>query len=402
MKHRLAFALVALAAAVGAAVRPPPTPQAVEPAADARLRMDAWADGPLRWNAIAADLIDDAGLSPPRAARAFAAVSEASRLAWAAEQAFPTPGGVAGGIAASHLAAGAGARIALATLAPESETRLAGLLTEQRAAAAARGLSATQIAGAVRRGEAAAAPALAHVVADGGARSPRSGPARAGDWQSRDGEPGLDPDWGAVAPWVAANAAIVIPPPPAPGSPAWQAALDELRATSAALTDAQVRVAVRWAGGASGGVPPLLWNRIARDALAADGIAPGPALEILSLMHRAMADVGIVVWRAKYAYGGMRPWQADPTIAMPVLVPPFPSYPSGHSAFSWAAARVLGACLPARAAEFDALAGEASLSRLYGGLHWRFDLDAGQAAGEAAAAAVLADRGCPTAIIRPS
>jgi len=59
-------------------------------------------------------------------------------------------------------------------------------------------------------------------------------------------------------------------------------------------------------------------------------------------------------------------------------VPNFPSYTSGHSAFSPAAATVLSYLFPARAAELDAMKDEAGISRLYGGIHDRSDIEAGK------------------------
>jgi membrane-associated phospholipid phosphatase len=56
-----------------------------------------------------------------------------------------------------------------------------------------------------------------------------------------------------------------------------------------------------------------------------------------------------------------------------IPTPPFPSYPSGHSTTSGAASTVLGALFPGRAKELAAMADEAAISRLYGGVHYRFD-----------------------------
>jgi membrane-associated phospholipid phosphatase len=58
-------------------------------------------------------------------------------------------------------------------------------------------------------------------------------------------------------------------------------------------------------------------------------------------------------------------------------IPNFPGYTSGHSTFSAAAATVLGHIFPAEAAQCDAWAEEAALSRLYGGIHFRFDAEVG-------------------------
>jgi membrane-associated phospholipid phosphatase len=66
-------------------------------------------------------------------------------------------------------------------------------------------------------------------------------------------------------------------------------------------------------------------------------------------------------------------------------VPNFPSYTSGHSTFSAAAAAVLAHIFPAEQAKFDAWAKEAAESRIYAGIHYRFDAEAGNTQGKACA-----------------
>ena len=63
--------------------------------------------------------------------------------------------------------------------------------------------------------------------------------------------------------------------------------------------------------------------------------------------------------------------------------PNFPSYTSGHSTFSGAAAAVLGYIFPQNKAQVDAMALEASNSRIYGGIHYRFDCEVGLKCGTA-------------------
>ena len=61
-----------------------------------------------------------------------------------------------------------------------------------------------------------------------------------------------------------------------------------------------------------------------------------------------------------------------------VGLPNFPAYPSGHSTFSAAAATVLSYVFPGAAGEFTDLAEEAGISRLYGGIHYRSDIERGK------------------------
>ena len=58
-------------------------------------------------------------------------------------------------------------------------------------------------------------------------------------------------------------------------------------------------------------------------------------------------------------------------------LPNFPSYTSGYSDFSAAAADVLSYLFPSGATYFDAQRDEAAMSRLYGGIHYPSDIKYG-------------------------
>jgi hypothetical protein len=64
-----------------------------------------------------------------------------------------------------------------------------------------------------------------------------------------------------------------------------------------------------------------------------------------------------------------------------LVPPPFPSYTSGHVTFSAAASEVLASFFPEDAARLHYLAEEAALSRVYAGIHYRFDSEAGLQSG---------------------
>jgi membrane-associated phospholipid phosphatase len=93
-------------------------------------------------------------------------------------------------------------------------------------------------------------------------------------------------------------------------------------------------------------------------------------------------DAAIVCWATKYKYFNPRPTQMNPLIKTTTGLPNFPSYISGHSTFSGAAAAILGHIIPARATAYDAMAQEASMSRMYGGIHYKSDCTTGLAVGK--------------------
>ena len=111
---------------------------------------------------------------------------------------------------------------------------------------------------------------------------------------------------------------------------------------------------------------------------------------ILAYANAAAFDAQIACWDAKLAYWFIRPSQADPAITLPIGLPNHPSYPSGHSCITSAMMTVLAHALPAERKRLEAIIAEAGLSRVYGGIHYRFDTEAGQEIGRGAAALALA------------
>ncbi|MFZ9589879.1 MAG: vanadium-dependent haloperoxidase, partial [Chitinophagaceae bacterium] len=118
----------------------------------------------------------------------------------------------------------------------------------------------------------------------------------------------------------------------------------------------------------------------------------------------AMFDGFISCWDEKYRSKYVRPetvineklsgdWHPY------IQTPPFPSYTSGHSTISAAAAEIMTSIFGNEISftdtsllefgianreikSFRDAAREASISRLYGGIHYRFDLDSGSAMGK--------------------
>jgi hypothetical protein len=175
-------------------------------------------------------------------------------------------------------------------------------------------------------------------------------------------------------------------PPPAYGSPEFEAAVAEVRRYSDARTQRQLDIAKHWGDGAGSYTPAGHWNEIAADLVTWYNLPEHDAAHVLAVVNMAMMDAGIAVWDAKYTYWLLRPSQADPAITTPIGLPNFPSYVSGHAAFSGAASEVLGYFFPAERAALRAQAEEAAMSRLYAGIHYRFDSEVGLGMGRAVGA----------------
>jgi PAP2 superfamily len=179
------------------------------------------------------------------------------------------------------------------------------------------------------------------------------------------------------------------PPPPAFGSPAFNAALAEVRQVSDTRTQEQIDIANYWHVNQSPR-SQAAYMGIARELIVSHRRTDTEAARIMFLMSAAAFDALIGCFDAKYHYWFIRPPQADTRIVTVFPMPQHPSYPSAHSCASGASSGVLMAAFPSERARLEAVAQESSLSRLYAGIHYRFDMVAGLALGRRAAALALA------------
>ncbi len=199
--------------------------------------------------------------------------------------------------------------------------------------------------------------------------------------------PPLEPLAGTWRTWNIETGSQFRPgPPPVYGSALFLAEMNEVYAVSLALTDDERRIADEWADGPGTVTPPGHWNQIAVELVRAANWPTVRSAQLFAALNTAQADSFIACWDAKYAYWSLRPITAirrliDPNWLSYIVTPPFPSYVSGHSTTSGAASTVLAAFFPAKAEQLAAMADEAAVSRLYGGIHYRSDNEVGLALG---------------------
>jgi membrane-associated phospholipid phosphatase len=181
----------------------------------------------------------------------------------------------------------------------------------------------------------------------------------------------------------------------------------EVYTTNVNLTEEQRTIARYWADSAvATGTPPGHWVAIVGQIARNEGLSLMVAAEGYARVGLAVADAFIGCWRAKYTYTLLRPETyitrfIDPAWLPLLITAGFPSYTSGHATQSGAAATVLTDLFgvqpftdtlhqdhqlepplaPRRFDSFDEAAEEAALSRLYSGIHYRFDNDQGLAQG---------------------
>lgn len=165
--------------------------------------------------------------------------------------------------------------------------------------------------------------------------------------------------------------------PPSTSSDQFKRELAEIKNFADNATREQKRIVAFWADGVGTYTPPGHWNAIAADDFIGLNFSEVRWARNLALLNMAMMDAGITCWDTKYAYFNPRPSQMDPSIKTNTGVPNFPAYISGHSTFSAAAATVLSYINASRANAYDAMAKEASVSRLYGAIHYRSDCEVG-------------------------
>jgi PAP2 superfamily len=319
------------------------------------------------WIELELDAIASHRTNPPRAARGLAHVSVAMHLA-----------AVAGGGARDDAVAGAASTV-LVYLYPDEAARIDALADEL----------ADIDSRAFRLGRLIGQLLVVRAQSDGsGAVWTEQPPEGPGFWVPTPPGfvyPPLEPLAGTWRTWNLRDGSQYRPdPPPAYGSARFIAEMNEVYAVSQTLTDEQRRIADYWADGPGTVTPPGHWNQIALGLVEEADWSTLSSSRLFAVLNTAQADAFIASWDAKYAYWSLRPVTAIRRLIVGagswlsyIVTPPFPSYVSGHSTTSGAASTVLGAFFPNRAPTLEAMAQEAAISRLYGGIHFRSDNEIG-------------------------
>ena len=269
----------------------------------------------------------------------------------------------------------------------------------------------------------------------------------AGQW--RPTEPNtaaVSPNWGRVKPFALASGSQFRPPLPGGfsslpamlASPAYAQQVNEVRrvgsatASTADRTADQTVAAHFWANDLDGTYkPPGHLYRITQEIVK---VRPTNRIKLFALLSLAMADTAVAVWDSKYETS-VDLWRPDSAIAEPQtdgnaattpdaawqplsknrsgasFSPPFPAYTSGHAGFGGAWAGILKRHYGTDAVtytaptddpfapnvtrtftSFSAAATENALSRIWLGVHFRWDADNGLAVGDQVAGYVFANR----------
>lgn len=349
----------------------------------ARLRWWTVGGPAYRWNEIAIEALLDEFITQPLASRHLALVHAAiddAVSAAVASQRSSDPSRPSRCKASEYAAAASAAADVLAYVVPSRAQSFAALAEEAiQSRLEAGGEDASDASAGRELGHKVAAIAIARGKADGSdARwtgSARQGP---GLWQGTNPVAPMVRTW---RPFVLARADEFRPPPPPPfDSATTEAALAELK--SFQRTPETNHRATYWEvfGGARS---HALWNELARIKLleAGDRFDATASARLLAALNIAMFDAIISCWDAKYEYWYIRPSQLDPELK-PLFPPPnHPSYPAAHGCISTAAATVLAGAFPTDRDRLLAMGKEAAEARCWAGIHYRFDIEAGQKLG---------------------
>jgi hypothetical protein len=232
-----------------------------------------------------------------------------------------------------------------------------------------------------------------------------------GDWQPTPPAlaPALLPGWGQVTPFgLEDGSQFRLPPPPALNTRKYADDYNEVKRLGRIDSPFRPQDRTDVARFYAAFTPVQVWNTAARQVSTAQGHMLSENARTFALLAMVMADASIAVFETKYYYNYWRPVTAirngdidgnartdrDAGWLPLIATPPFPSYASAHASLSGAARRVLtrafgkrghavtltNPALPDIVLEYtawDEITDDIDDARIYGGIHFRFDQEAG-------------------------
>jgi hypothetical protein len=208
-------------------------------------------------------------------------------------------------------------------------------------------------------------------------------PAGPGKWRGTNPGGAVD---AKMRPFLLASTDQLRPgPPPAHDSEQFAKEVAEVKgfARTPATNGYALSVQYGWFGGP--GIAERMIREISRRVFE-EGLEDNPwAARSYALVMVTITDAWLSSQDAKFAYWGMRPFQADSAITTVFPTPNHPSYPSNRTVLNAAPALVMGYLFPRDAARFWKDAEKAGESAIWSGVHFRSDVAAAQEMGRALA-----------------
>jgi hypothetical protein len=232
-----------------------------------------------------------------------------------------------------------------------------------------------------------------------------------GDWQPTPPAlaPAFLPGWGQVTPFgLEKGSQFRLPAPPALSTGKYATDYNEVKLLGSLNSPFRPKHRTDVAKFYAAATPVQLFNSAARQVSAAQGKSLSQNARIFALLAMGMGDAAIACWENKYHYSFWRPVTAirngdtdgndltdrDAEWAPLITTPAFPGYASGHATVSGAARAVLERAFgkdghaitlthPAvplivlNYTAWDKITDDVDDARIYGGIHFRFDQEAG-------------------------
>jgi len=238
-----------------------------------------------------------------------------------------------------------------------------------------------------------------------------------GDWQPAPPtfSPASQPGWGLVVPFgLEAGSQFRLPPPPALDSGKYARDYNEVKLVGKSDAGLDIRPQDRTDVARFFAVssPVQAWNQAARQVSAAQGKTLSENARIFALLGMAICDASIAAYDSKYHYNFWRPltaiWggeldgnhktESDGAWLPLITTPAFPGYPSAHATLSGSARTVLERVfgkhdlaitltsprLPSVVLNYTnwkQITDDIDDARVYGGIHFRFEQEAGSRQG---------------------
>jgi len=283
----------------------------------------------------------------------------------------------------------------------------------------------TAKSGGIATGEAAAAAILSARFNDGATPAQNYLPSSNDpyQWQLTPSCPaagGVFANWPNLRTFGIANAVdFRADPPPALDSTLYAKAFNEVKRVGSKTSTERPQDRTDVANFYAASSPAYVMNMAARQISDAEGRSMLHLARALALINMAISDAAVASFGSKYYYTTWRPetaihnadidgnsrTEADTTWAPLIVAPCFPAYPSNHGSLSGGGAEVLrriygegghaititNPAFPAliyHYTTFKQITDDISDARVFGGIHYRFDQDAGADLGRAVGTAV--------------
>ncbi|WP_338448732.1 phosphatase PAP2 family protein [Niallia oryzisoli] len=154
----------------------------------------------------------------------------------------------------------------------------------------------------------------------------------------------------------------------------WESELEMVQQTAATLTPWQKEIAEYWGNGILiEKITPILFRLAAKHNMGTTKLSL-----VLGHFYAAVNDAFVMSMYFKYHWDTARPIQYtnDESFSV-VYTPRSPSYPSGHAAMAGCSEAVLSHFFPGELANIKRTMEECAQSRLYAGVHFKADIEAG-------------------------